>query len=131
MIKFKSEREQKEYNELPIHNSRLAAFIRAMDIFCTLEFGKDLTITSLFRTQAEHNTLYANTPIADRPISSVHCQWEGCDLRSTDFTLAQIDRIVDFANQFTFRHGKKVGLYHMINGNAPHLHLQVSKDRIL
>lgn len=127
MIKFKTLREETEYGELFTENSRLCELLHNIESFVHLEFKKEIVITSIHRTEAEHQALYVSTPEAQRPKSSVHCQWEGLDLRSSIYTESEINRIVNFVNQFTFRNGKKACLYHEIPGNARHLHIQYSK----
>ena len=82
-------------------------------------------ITSIYRTKEEHDALYKNTP--NPPPGSVHMAFEGVDIRSSDFSAADIERMLTFLNCFTFRNGKKVALYHQVAGNAFHFHIQFAK----
>lgn len=127
MAKFKDARIEKEYNELPVHNPRLAKLLRAAETFVELEFKKEIVYTSIFRTQAEHDALYAQTPPGLKPASSPHMFWEAADLRSTIFTDEEINRLLGFLNTFTFRNGKQVSICHAVAGGAMHFHIQYSK----
>lgn len=128
-MRFKTDREKTEFEQLPSYNYRLQNLLNALDIFVAMEFGKDICITSIHRTQAEHDALYANTAAAQKPVSSPHIFWEAADIRSTDFTPEEIGRMVNFLNQFKFRNGKNVGMYHQIAGGALHFHIQYAKVR--
>lgn len=123
-MRFKDQRCASEFQQLTIKNERLLRLITALEIFCENEFKKDICITSIYRTQEEHDALYANTPLPDKPGTSPHCFWEACDIRSSDFDIMQIDKMLKFLNAFTFRHGRNTALYHKINGNAYHFHIQ-------
>lgn len=122
---FKTKKIESEYNELPVRNGRLFQVLRALEIYCRIEFNKDLVITHIYRTPEEHKQLYAMTK--NPPTSSPHQFWEGVDLRSSTFTQPEIDKMVGFLNCFTFRNGKKTAIYHAIAGNVPHFHIQVAK----
>lgn len=127
MIQTKDQRVAKELAELPVHNARLAKLLSVLVTFVELELKKDIVVTSILRTQAEHDALYAATPPAQRPTSSPHMNWEAADLRSSTFTQPEIDRMVNFLNQFSFRNGKKVAMCHAIAGGAMHFHIQYAK----
>ena len=125
MILFKTPRQEKEFRELTTKNVRLYTVVRCLENFAELEFGKSLTVTDVLRTQAEHDAIYKN--VTNPPQTSVHCFYEGIDLRSRDFTRKEIDRMVAFLNCFSFRNGKQTALYHEIPPHGAHFHLQVSK----
>lgn len=125
-MRFKTPRIDEEYRSLYLHNKRLLYVLMALDYYCQVEFNKDFCVTSILRTQGEHDALYASTP-EPKPPTSPHCNWEAADLRSSDFDMLQIDKIVKFLNCFTFRGGRPTALYHTIPGNAMHLHTQVAK----
>lgn len=125
-MRFKEQRESAEYTQLLAQNNRLWWLLSCIDVFCKFELHKDICITSVFRTPEEHKALYAATP--NPPVSSPHMFWEAADIRSSDFTQTEIDRMVKFANEFTFRNGKQVALYHQVSGNAYHFHIQYGKS---
>jgi hypothetical protein len=125
MISYKTPREQAEWTTLCKENPSLTKAVHSLDYFCEAEFGKNIVLTSVFRTQAEHDALYAQTPPAQRPATSPHCRWEAVDIRSHAFTSAEIARMVSFLNQFVSGFpGKPTALYHAIPGGAPHFHAQ-------
>jgi hypothetical protein len=119
-IKFKAQTEEKEFYQLPIHNSRMSLLLRALDAFCELELKKPVIITEIYRTP-EENKAQGGIP------NSPHLTWEGVDIRSSVFTDAEIERIKNFLNQFTFRNGKQVAVYHAVPGGAFHFHIQYAK----
>jgi hypothetical protein len=124
---FKTQRESDEFKQLSVMNPRLFDLVNCLATFSIRELNKSITITSIHRTQQEHEDLYKQTP--NPPASSVHCQWEGCDIRSSDFTESERQRLLDFLNQFTFRNQKPVGMCHAISGGALHFHIQYGKTR--
>lgn len=122
---YKITRIAEEYDKLLTVNPKLHKLIDILDCFAQMELGKELTVTCIFRTKEENDALYAATPPSQRPPTSPHCFFHAVDLRSSDFTDLQINRIVAFANQFTYEGGaRKVALYHEISGNVKHLHIQ-------
>jgi hypothetical protein len=126
-MRFKTERIKKEYEELPDHNRKLIGALITLDMYCATEFGKDVCLTHVFRTKQEHDELYAQTPADKRPKSSPHMFWQAADIRSTDFTDKQIEKILKLFNCFTYKsgQGKPSAIYHTISGNTFHLHLQL------
>jgi hypothetical protein len=126
-MRFKTPRQQSDFNELPVHNVKLKRVLEILDQFCSMEFGKDICLTDVYRTKAEFDALYAATPADKRPKTSPHCYWRAADIRSTDFTDAQIKKMLTFLNCFTYTsgQGKPVAIYHVINGNTFHTHIQV------
>ncbi len=125
MVEFKTDRIKKEYLELKTKNNRLYRLIECISEFVSLEFNKNVVLTEVLRTQAEFEALYAQTPPAQKPARSPHMDWKAVDLRSSIYTPEEITRLVAFCNQFRFRAGlKKVAIYHKINGNAFHFHVQ-------
>jgi hypothetical protein len=95
-----------------------------LDNFTRLEFKKEVTITSILRTQEEHDALYAAVPAESKPPRSPHLYWSAVDIRSKDFTDAEIKRMLDFLNCFKNNNGRPVAIYHAIPNNALHFHIQ-------
>lgn len=124
-MKFKTHREQQEFETLKLANKRLATIVALIDQYTLMEFGKEVTLTSVFRTKAEHEALYAKTPPDQRPASSPHMHNQAVDLRSSDFSNDQINKMLQFLNCFTVWGGKKkCALYHTVAGNVAHFHIQ-------
>lgn len=96
--------------------------------FVHFEFKEDLVVTSIFRTQAEHDALYALTPPDKRPKTSPHMYWNAFDIRSTVFSDAEKQRMLKFLNCFTYLtgQGKPVAILHSIAGNVEHFHVQAN-----
>ena len=120
MIKFKDPSIEKEYYQLPLQNKRLYKLLLALEQFCDLELGKDIILTEIYRDPTE-NAKQGGIP------NSPHMSWEACDIRSWIYTDKEIERIKAFLNQFTFRNGKQVCVYHAVKGGAPHFHIQLAK----
>jgi len=120
MIKFKDPSIEKEWYQLPVQNKRLYKLILALEQFLDLEIKKDLVITEIYRDAAT-NTAQGGIP------NSPHLSWQAVDLRSSIYTNAEIERIKSFLNQFTFRNGKQVCVYHAVTGGAFHMHIQYAK----
>lgn len=125
-MRFKTLQVEQEYATLfdQNKNQRLGKLLVALELFVSLEFGKELTLTSIFRTQEEHDALYAHTPPDKRPARSPHMDWGAVDLRSSDFTQEEITKMLSFLNCFSRKDGKKVAIYHTISGNVAHFHIQ-------
>ena len=121
---YKTPAEKKEFDDLIYKNPKLANIMHALDFFCTCSFGKQITITEVFRTQEEHDKLYAATDPALRPKTSPHCTYQAIDVRSSDYSDPQIQRMLGFLNCFVNSNGKAVAIYHKIAGNAYHFHVQ-------
>lgn len=120
---FKTPLEKTEFQDLAQHNPKLMGIVQSLDFFCQLSFGKQITLTEVFRTQIEHDQLYSQTPVGLRPITSPHCSWQAVDVRSSDFSDPQIQRMLQFLNCYVNSNGKPVALYHKISGGAYHFHI--------
>jgi hypothetical protein len=124
MILFKTDRIKQEFLKLQTLNPNLYKLIGIIGFFCEEELHKDITLTEVFRTQEEQKALYAQTPPERRPAFSPHMYWRAVDIRSFNFTQAEIARILALANCFRYVQGKPVALCHSVTGNAMHLHFQ-------
>lgn len=125
MLCFKTNRQAVEYETLKVKNKNLVRILDCLVTFCELEFKKDITLTDIFRTQADFDALYAATPVDKRPKSSPHMVWEAVDIRSSTFSDPEIIKMQAFLNQFTaYKGSRKVALYHKIAAGAFHFHVQ-------
>lgn len=125
-MRFKTPRIQAEYkNELLEENPKLYRVLGMLDTFCQLEFGKDICITDLFRTEADLKDIYANA--VNPPKTSPHMFWKAADIRSTDWTPQQQAKMLQFLNAFTYKsgQGRPVAFVHAIAGNVSHFHTQI------
>lgn len=123
-IQFKTTRQETDFGTLPTKNPKLYSITNALSIFVSVNFGKDVVITDVFRTKAEFDSLYSATPVASRPLDSPHLHWGAVDLRSSIYTDAEISSLVTFLNLFKNPSGKPTCLYHKIAGGASHFHIQ-------
>lgn len=124
-MRFKTDRIQSEYkNALIEKNPKLYMLLGMLDRFCQSEFGNDVCITDLFRTEADLKLIYKD--VANPPSDSPHCHWNAADIRSTDWTKDQKSRMLKFLNCFTYKsgQGRPVAFIHAINGNVEHFHIQ-------
>lgn len=117
-MNFKEQRVQSEFGELSYKNKNLKNLLQALDLFCQAEFNKDITLTSIYRSEEENRLAGGMT--------KVHCVWRAADVSIHDFDLAAQAKIINFCNTFTYRGtlGKHVALIHQVPGGAEHLHVQ-------
>lgn len=119
MIRHKDASVEKEFHELPYRNPRLYAVLRMLSYYCQIELKQDVVITEVYRDPA---TNAAQGGIANSP----HLTWEAVDIRSLIYTPEEIEKIKNFLNCVTFRHGKQTCVFHQVPGGAPHFHIQVA-----
>ncbi len=97
----------------PLLDSRLKFIIYALAGFTIEEFGKAVTITSIYR----------------KGDASIHGYWRAIDIRSFIYEEEEIISIIKFLNGGII-YGKepfKTALYHNV-GQGPHIHIQVSHN---
>lgn len=124
-IDFKTDRIRKEFLELQSRNPHLFSLLDELNIWVSNNLRKDIVITHLYRTKAEHDALYAQTPPEKRPKLSPHTLWQAADIRSKGFTDQEIGAIVKFiTNRFKNPSGKPTAFAHAIAGGAFHVHIQ-------
>lgn len=130
-MQFKSERIALEYQTLQQKNEKLWRLISLADQFSKLELGgKEITLTMIYRTQAEHDELYKDTPASQKPKVSPHQLWQAVDIRSSIYSAREIERLLAFLNNFTYQGGqRKVSSYHMVAGNTYHFHVQYGDSK--
>jgi hypothetical protein len=126
-LDWKTGRIKAEWNELPVHNARLARIVKLLVEYVDLEMGKNVVLTEILRTSDETQKLYAATVVAGGAVPSwrPHEIWNAVDLRSSLYTDREIEKIVAFLNQFTVYKGqRRCAVFHAIRGGAPHMHAQ-------
>ncbi len=99
------------YWNSPLLDNRLKFIIYALSAFTLDEFGKSVTITSIYR----------------KGDKGVHGYWRGIDIRSHYYTNDEIGEIIKFLNK-TVIYGNPsytTALYHGV-GQGVHIHIQVS-----
>lgn len=108
---------------------RLRVILYALAGFVYHNFGKNITITEVFRTQEMQNEYYKNDPVyQQKPFFSTHQYWRAVDVSIIYFTDSEISQMANFLNHFEY--GKpeiQTAKFHDI-GLGRHLHLQVSAN---
>jgi hypothetical protein len=121
-ISFKTDREKGEWEILKIKNKLLVKITEYLSKLSKEKANKEIIITSIFRTLEEQKKIYGVN------VFSVHVLWRALDVRSFIYTEEQIKYFVEEINKkFMYdptRTYLKVCLYHSVNHNGWHLHLQ-------
>lgn len=123
MLVFKTPRERDEYNTLQTTNKPLADLAEQFAFYVQQKLNKDVVVTDIFRSQEEHDRLYAFSP--KKPLTSDHMFWGALDLRSSIYTQDEIDHLVEYLNtNYKSKNNKPTARYHRIAGNTWHFHVQ-------
>jgi uncharacterized protein YcbK (DUF882 family) len=122
MITFKTDKERSQYVDLSTKNPKLVELLIDLDQMITKDYGKNIVLTSVFRTPDEQAALYSQ---ATRKVTnSAHSTNEAVDLRSWTFTDAERDEIVAYLNnKYKNANGKPVAMCHSIPGGTIHFHI--------
>jgi hypothetical protein len=130
MLKSKTERIRKEFEELPSKNASLAQLILDLNDFVSLEFNKDVVMTHIFRTQEDQKALYAKE--AKQNKSSPHMRWEAVDIRDWIYDAKEKKAIGKFLKEYydatnemnKLPSGSRTYWLHSLKSNAMHFHIQ-------
>lgn len=126
-VRDDNNRLKEELRQLPDHNEKLHDLILDLQEFVYDRFNKELTITMIYRTQAEQDRIYANDPrYQERPFKSPHQFWHALDLRSFIFTADEIGQIEKFLNdKYEGRNHYQWTAKHYNMGLGDHFHIQL------
>lgn len=124
MILFKTEngvRLEMEWND-PRLDSRLKFILHAMSDYMFEQFGVNLTITEIYRSDATNREYYKDL---DNPPPSTHQYWRAADIRSYDLSDKQIQELLFWVvNQVDYgKEGIFTAKYHTV-GMGFHFHVQ-------
>lgn len=113
--------------EMARSHPRIQALALYLDQYAKENFGRDLMVTDVERTQAEYDEVY-KTPNYAGPRPHLAPQSRAVDFRTVgELTDAQVDQVVMHVNSFWVRQdGKLTAMYHTVKAGAPHLHCQIS-----
>lgn len=121
-MKFKTDIQKAQWAAAEKSHRMVVPLAQIADAISLREFDQDVVVTEVFRSDDDHRALMARLGRAYVP--TVHSYWRGVDLRSTIYTRAQIDHLVDALNaQFVYGGGRKAAIYHDVGAGA-HIHLQ-------
>jgi hypothetical protein len=132
VIKFKQERQVREFEEIYPINPSLHKLLWKIADFVQEKYKKHITITSVHRTTEEHVRLYKQVAPKLRPKSSPHMEWEAIDIRTSDLNDEIINDVVKtLGSSIGYKNSsgllRPTIVYHKIPGNAYHFHIQVNK----
>jgi len=98
-FKNSTKRLQDEFIELMDRNKLLHELIVDTCAFCKAEFNKDITITMIYRTDAEQDEIYKNDEkYKQKKFKSPHQFFHAVDLRSSTFDTSEIEKLVNYLN---------------------------------
>lgn len=127
LINFKTERIAAEWYDLRL-DKRLRVILYALAGYCFDKYQKFLVITELSRSEAERREIYADDPVMREKVG-VHEVWRAADVRTHEFTSAEIQDLVGWLNDcFEYSNGKPTALAHDVSGY--HIHIQVDGDGV-
>lgn len=126
LIIYKHDNLKAEFAD-PRLDTRLRVIIYALAGFVYFNFGKNLTLTEIFRTQEMQDLYYKDDPLyKQKPFLSVHQIWRAADISIIYFTEPEIADMAKFLAHFEY--GKidyNTAKFHDI-GLGKHLHIQVN-----
>ena len=125
-IEFKTHNLELEFLNI---DSRLQVIIYALSGFVSFNFGKNITLTELMRTQEMQDSYYSSNPkYKIKPFKSVHQFGRGADISVKYFTDEELKDIYLFLNKsFAYSNAFKTAVIHDV-GLGKHLHIQVDSD---
>jgi len=125
-ILFKTPRINQEYKDLYEKNRHLQDIILECQMYAYHKWGKNITVTMIYRTDAEQAEIYKDDPkYKEKPFKSPHQFWQAFDLRSSTFDTTQINELVNMLNTvYNNTNGYKwTSVCHDV-GKGEHLHVQ-------
>jgi len=121
-LRFKTTAIAKQFVD-PKLSDRLLSLIYIIQAYCWLQWKKNITITELFRTQAEQDYIYRKVKGYNK--KSVHQFWRGCDIRTIGvFSNKQAKEIETFLNMIYYDSKHNTAKFHDV-GMGKHIHAQV------
>ncbi len=125
MIKFTKDNLKDEFDRLHPHLLKIIFWLAGFSIY---RWNIPITVTHLFRSQAEQEAIYGKG--TDK--KSVHQFGRGADISVKDFLANGIEPevIADAVNRnFPYaKPGFKTALYHSFGNHGRHLHIQVAGE---
>jgi hypothetical protein len=126
LINFKTQRQAVEWHDERL-DKRLRIILYALAGYVFDKFQKFLVITEIFRTSDEQKEIYKGQPKM-AGVVSVHEVWRGADVRTHNFTSAEVMDLLGFLNDNFEYDGKSTAIDHDVQGY--HIHIQVDSDGV-
>ena len=118
MLRFASDRQEREWNDRRI-SARVKEIVTEASEYAEANWGRNFTVTSIFRTQAEDNALNA---------SGIHVDWRAVDVRTRGRSREAIDDVTRHINSKWAYDPTRPRLkvcFSEPHGTGPHAHFQV------
>lgn len=130
LAKNDSPRIKRELGDLRTKNKPLLKLILDLYHYVEDNFGKDVVITMIYRTDEEQDYLYRHSErYAKRPFKSPHQFYHAIDIRSWLYTKEEIKQMVDYLNSKYNQDNyyKWTTKVHEVGDNGMHFHIQFVK----
>ncbi len=112
--------------EIERAHPRIQALALYLDDYAKRNFGKDLMLTDVERTQEEYDSIYHVISYSG-PRPHIGPQSRAVDFMTVgELTDAQVKQTVDHVNGFWIRRDGKLTAMHHDVGDGIHLHIQVT-----
>ena len=129
LVKNQSPRLIDEIWEMKEKNRPLLKLLFDIRNYCRDNFGKDVVITMIYRTDDEQDMIYRDNPkYQKKKFKSPHQFYHALDLRSRTFTQEEIDELVQYLND-TYNDSNYYRFTAMCHnvGHGDHFHVQYYK----
>ena len=128
LFEFKTSESKIDFDDTRL-DYRLKIILYALAGFVYWTYGKQITITEIFRTQEMQDNYYKDDPLyQQKKWLSTHQMWRAADISVYYFTEYEIKRMTEFLCHFDYATvGKSTFLIHDV-GQGKHLHLQTDNE---
>jgi len=127
-ILFKTKRQAEEF---PLVSPCLRGLVLDVAFYVGRRYGAPIVITDLLRSPEEQDAIYGDNPeYLKNPWKSVHMFGRGCDIRSRNFTHAQIAELLRYIESAWPYDPKRPEMHTAIIHSVRlglHLHLQARR----
>lgn len=123
-MRFKTERIEKEWNDKRL-DFGLRIIALTVDWYCTENFGRDIQLTDIYRTQEEQDRYYKDDPnYKIQKWYSTHQFWRAIDVGVNKYSESQRQELCNYINKhFNYKGSHNTCVYHNV-GKGWHFHLQ-------
>jgi hypothetical protein len=124
---------RQSYTKLHHYNPKMCEVLTSLQIHVEKKYKKNVTITQIDRSQKENDRIYKAS--AKKQRKTAHGVWAAVDIRSRDFTSAEIAEIVSFLNSsYNDKNSNPLkngdtAMCHEVPGHGVHFHIQYAPLR--